>query len=285
MIATIQDRARVGVPYRTAKEETEGQHAKHDYYLRAVSDAGAEPVPISLRLVDAELAHLLGSLDAFVLPGSPADVAPSRYGASRHAKCGDADPARERVDWAVLVHAFSESKPLLAICYGIQSLNVFLGGTLVQDVPSEIPGALRHSKAGGNVLGEVASTPSEDPQHKILIEPSTRLAQLAALATPGICITLSPQATVNSSHHQAILTPGRGLKVSAKAPDGVIEAVEWIEESASGERNPSGIGARWITGVQWHPERLTHNPGADALSATLFRALALAASGVTPQAT
>jgi putative glutamine amidotransferase len=285
MITTIQDRARVGVPYRTAKEEAEGQHAKHDYYLRALSEAGVEPVPISLRLGDAELAHLLRSLDAFVLPGSPADVAPSRYGAPRDAKCGDADPARERVDWAVLEHVFSESKPLLAICYGIQSLNVFRGGTLVQDVSREVPGALRHSKAGENVPGEVPSVPSEDPQHEILIEPGTRLSQLAALATPGADGTRSPQAIVNSSHHQAILTPGRGLKVSAKAPDGVIEAVEWIEEPASGERHPAGIEARWITGVQWHPERPTHNPAADALSATLFRALALAASGVTPQAT
>lgn len=286
MIATIQDRVRVGVPYRTAKEEVAGEHAKHEYYLRAIREAGAEAAPISLKLGDAELARVVRSFDAFVLPGSPADVDPLRYGVTRQPKCGEADPARERVDWAVLEHVFAKRKPLLAICYGIQSLNVFLGGTLVQDVPSEITGALRHSKVG-KVAGEVAQRPREDPLHTIRIEPGTRLAQLAeSAAAPGAEKAL--EALVNSSHHQSILTPGRGLKVSAVAPDGVLEAVEWMEGPVQGLERGWGVsnaGGPWITGVQWHPERPTGDAAADAFSAALFRALALAASGVAPQAT
>ena len=280
MITTMQDRVRVGVPYRTAKEELAGEHAKHEYYLRAIRETGADAEPISLRLGDTELARVVRSFDAFVLPGSPADVDPSRYGATRHEKCGEADPARERVDWAVLEHVFAERKPLLAICYGIQSLNVFLGGTLVQDIPSEIAGALRHSKTG-KIAGELPRLPSEDPLHAIRIEPGTRLAQLAeSIAVPGAEKT--SKALVNSSHHQSILTPGRGLKMSAMAPDGVIEAVEWIEGPAHVQGNrPAG----WVTGVQWHPERPTGDAVADAFSAALFRALALAAAGVAPQAT
>ncbi len=280
MITTIQDRVRVGVPYRTAHEEIAGKHTKHEYYLRAIRKMGADAEPISLRLEDAELARVVRSFDAFVLPGSPADVDPSRYGAKRHEKCGEPDPARERVDWAVLEHVFAERKPLLAICYGIQSLNVFLGGTLVQDVPSEIAGALRHSKTG-KIAGEVPRLPSEDPLHPIRIEAGTRLAQLAdSIGVPGAEKTY--QALVNSSHHQSILTPGQGLKVSAMAPDGVIEAVEWTE----GPRQVQGDRpAAWVTGVQWHPERPTGDAVADAFSAALFRALALAAAGVAPQAT
>src|SRR5579862_3664042 len=99
MMGTTQDRAhvlrmempRVGVPYRTSAEEAAGEHTKHEHYCRAIREAGGEPVAISLRLSDADLAKLLGTLDAFVLPGSPADIDPAVYGEARHPKCGDAD--------------------------------------------------------------------------------------------------------------------------------------------------------------------------------------------------
>ncbi|HUK29931.1 MAG TPA: gamma-glutamyl-gamma-aminobutyrate hydrolase family protein [Candidatus Acidoferrum sp.] len=259
---------RVGIPYRTAREEASGENRKHDYYCQAVRDAGGEPVAISLNLDDARLTALLHSLDAFVTPGSPADVDPARYGAPRHPMCGDPDPARERTDWALYEHAFAEQKPVLAICYGVQSLNVFLGGTLVQDIPSEIPNALRHSK---NANGEVMPAPSQDPVHGLQIEAGTKLAEFSgALET-----------RVNTSHHQAIRTPGRGLQVTAKAPDGIIEAVEYV---AAGNTNPGGE-EHWILGVQWHPERLIHEAAGDAFSAALFHALVRAAVGVAPQAT
>jgi putative glutamine amidotransferase len=258
----------VGIPYRTAKEEATNENRKHDYYCQAVRDAGGEPVAISLNLDDASLFELLHSLDAFVTPGSPADVDPARYRAARHPNCGDSDPARERTDWAIYEHAFAEQKPVLAICYGAQSLNVFLGGTLVQDIPSEIPHALRHSK---NANGEVMPTPSQDPVHLLQIGAGTKLAEISgALET-----------RVNTSHHQAIRTPGRGLQVTAKASDGIIEAIEYV---GAGNTSADGV-ENWILGVQWHPERPIHEAAGDAFSAAIFRALVRAAVGFAPQAT
>jgi putative glutamine amidotransferase len=261
MMDTLQDRVRVGIPYRTSAEEASGENRKHEDYCRAVRNAGGEPVAISLRLSDADLKALVGSLDAFVLSGSPADVVPARYGAPRHTNCGDADAARERADRAAIEEAFTAGKPLLASCYGIQSLNVFLGGSLVQDIPSEVPGALRHSTEG-------LPKDSPAPVHSVRIEPGAILAELAG----------AQEVRVNSSHHQSILKPGRGLRVTAVAPDGVIEAVEWIGEGA-------GANGNWIVGVQWHPEHAIHEEQGDAFSESLFRAVVRAAAGVIPQAT
>ncbi len=263
---------RVGVPYRTAREEVAGENRKHDYYCQAVREAGGEPVAISLTLDDVRLSAMLHSLDAFVIPGSPADVDPARYGAARHANCGDADPARERTDWAIYEHAFAEQKPVLAICYGVQSLNVFLGGTLVQDIPSELPNALRHSK---NRNGEVMPAPSQDPVHAVHIEAGSKLAELSGAAGNR----------VNTSHHQAIRTLGRGLRVTANAPDGVIEAVEYTAPGRAIGQTTGGDAGHWVLGVQWHPERPIHEEAGDAFSAMLFRALVRAAVEVAPQAT
>jgi len=263
---------RVGIPYRTAREEAAGENRKHEYYCQAVREAGGEAVPISLNLDDANLTHLLNSLDAFVTTGSPADVAPARYGAARHANCGDADPARERTDWAIYEHAFAEQKPVLAICYGAQTLNVFFGGTLVQDIPSELPQALRHSK---NPNGEVMPAPSQDPVHALHIGAGSMLAEISGTF----------ENRVNSSHHQAIRTPGRGLRVTAKAPDGVIEAVEYTGVGLAPAQATGSEAGHWMVGVQWHPERPVHEEAADAFSAAIFRALVRAALGVAPQAT
>jgi putative glutamine amidotransferase len=259
---------RVGIPYRTAREEAANENRKYEFYCQAVREAGGEPVAISLSLDDARLSALLHSLDAFVTPGSPADIDSTHYGAVRHPKCGDPDPARERTDWAIYEHALAEQKPVLAICYGVQSLNVFLGGTLVQDIPSELPNALRHSK---NANGEVMPAPAQDPVHAVHIEAGSKLAELSG----------GPENRVNTSHHQAIRIPGRGLQVTAKAPDGIIEGVEYL---GSGSLF-AGDAERWILGVQWHPERPIHEEAGDAFSAALFRALVRAAVGVAPQAT
>ncbi len=275
MMAITQDRARVlprdvprvGVPYRTSAEEAAGAHTKHEHYCRAIREAGGDPVAVSLRLSDADLAALLGALDAFVLPGSPADIDPVVYGATRHPKCADADPARERADRAVFVHAIAEQKPVLAICYGVQSLNVFLGGTLVQDIPSKIPNALIHSRAG-------VDRSAPDPSHEVKIAEGSRLAELAVAARGQHDSSITAQ--VNSRHHQSVDKPGRGVRVTATAPDGVIEAVEWTGGDASAER-----GKNWIVGVQWHPETML----GDALAAALFKALVRASKGVVPQAT
>ena len=107
-------------------------------YLEAVRQAGGEPIPVSLGLSSEELKQLAGTLDAVVLSGSPADVDPTRFGAARHPECAVADPDRERTDFALLEHCFAEGKPVLGICFGAQTLNVFLGGTLIQDIPTEV---------------------------------------------------------------------------------------------------------------------------------------------------
>lgn len=241
---------RVGVPWRTAKEEKAGQMAKMENYLRAVSAAGGEPILISLAASQRELERLMGTLDAVVLPGSSADVDPARYGARRRARCADPDSQRERADYALLDHAFAAKKPVLAICYGVQLLNVYLGGTLVQDISSELRTQIRHDKRG-------LPAGAEDPRHAARIEPGCRLAEFAGAV----------EVEVNSSHHQAILVPGKHLRITAHAPDGVIEAVEW-----------TGTG-NWVMGVQWHPERMRNGRLAEAL----FRDLIAAARGTPVQ--
>jgi putative glutamine amidotransferase len=243
MSPALAPKIRVGIPYRTKKEELSHKRDSYEKYLTAVKCAGAEPVEISLGLTPDELLDLARTLDAVVLPGSPSDVEPSLFHAARHPKTAEPDAARERTDFALLDHAIAEQKPVLAICYGVQSLNVFLGGPLVQDIPSEIHTKIQHAWTGHE---------GPEPHHEVTLEASSRLAQIAG----------ANQARVNSSHHQSVLRPGRDLRVVAHAPDGVIEAVEW-----TGDTN-------WIVGVQWHPERMV---AADELSQSLFRELAAAA--------
>jgi putative glutamine amidotransferase len=249
MTTLRNDRIRIGVPFRTREEEQAGEEKskKIEYYYRAVHDAGAEPVPISLGVDLPALLHLADSLDAFVLPGSPADVDPARYGQPRHPKTADRDAAREQTDWALLDHALAAVKPVLAICYGNQLLNVYRGGSLIQDIPSE-------PAAAGTFLAHTAER-GDYPEHSVHLTAGSRLAALAN----------GTEATVNSSHHQSIRAPGRGLRIIARAPDGVIEAVEWDTDS------------NWIIGVQWHPERME----GDAFAAALFRQLAVAAGQAT----
>jgi len=245
----MQSKPRVGVPYRTKKEELNGERRKYEYYLESVRRAGGEPVEVSLVLPDAELDRLTRTLDAVLLTGSPADVNPSRYGAAKHAKTAEADSDRERTDFAMLEHALADHKPVLAICYGNQSLNVFLGGSLVQHISAQDP-----STEVKTVIPHPTSEQKEPSEtkfrHPILIELGTRLAQLAG----------GTRAQVNSSHHQAIRQPGRNLRVVAHAPDGVIEAVEWTGDS------------NWVTGVQWHPERMDGDALAEALFGELLAA-------------
>ncbi|MGH9772378.1 MAG: gamma-glutamyl-gamma-aminobutyrate hydrolase family protein [Candidatus Acidiferrales bacterium] len=241
---------RIGVPYRTRKEELSGDHDKVEKYLHAVLSAGGEPVEVSLGLSSDELKAIARTLDAVVLPGSPADVQSTIFRATRHPNSADPDLDRERTDFALLEQAFAENKPVLAICYGTQSLNVFLGGTLVQDIPSELHTTLEHQWRHN--LG------APEPFHPVIIEPGSRLAELAR----------SREARVNSSHHQSILDLGRDLRVAARAPDKVIEAVEWTGD------------ANWVMGVQWHPERMVET---DPLARALFNGLVAAVRKVPAQ--
>jgi len=239
-------RPRIGIPYRTHKEELSGERAKYEFYVRSVEKAGGSPVEVSLGLASPELGRLARSLDAIVLPGSPADVNPERYGAKRHAKTADADAAREKTDCELLEHCLAEGKPVLAICYGVQILNVYLGGSLVQDIGSEWLQSLPHSWERGE-------QGAPEPFHSIEIAAGSKAAEASGAGG----------ATVNSSHHQAVRKPGKNLRITARAADGIVEAVEW-----SGDAN-------WIVGVQWHPERMTE----DTFSENLFRGLMNAVLG------
>jgi gamma-glutamyl-gamma-aminobutyrate hydrolase PuuD len=138
---------RVGVPWRNASEEAKNQRPKIDPYLDAVRAAGGEPVLLSLDQSPEQLKGLAQTLDAFVLPGSPSDVDPARYGAPKHPETNDPDAARERMDSTLLDEALATHKPVLAICYGTQFLNVYMGGSLFQDLPDEKPSPIRARRA------------------------------------------------------------------------------------------------------------------------------------------
>jgi putative glutamine amidotransferase len=237
-------RPRVGVPYRTRNEELADDSAELTKYLEAVDTAGGDPVEVSLALTPEKIKALARTLDAVVLTGSPADVEASLFCAIRHPKSAEPDRDRERIDFALLEHCLAERKPVLAICYGIQSLNVFLGGTLIQDIPSELHTEVRHDREDDPGAPETF--------HAACCEPGSRLEQMAGAV----------RVQVNSSHHQSILEPGRDLRIVSRAPDGVIEAVEW-----TGDRN-------WVLGVQWHPERMVET---ESLAQALFRNLVAAA--------
>jgi putative glutamine amidotransferase len=247
MAQQVLSRPRIGVPWRTAAEEAANRRTKIDNYLNAVERAGAEGVLLSLTSGKDALKRQAAELDGFLLTGSPADVDPAHFGAKRHPAAEYPDAARERTDFTLLEHALITGKPVLAVCYGIQSLNVFLGGTLIQDIPTELGTKICHSPEEDELPD---GTEAPDAMHGATID-------------PGHVLTLSGagQAEVNSWHHQSVLEPGLGLRITAHAPDGVVEAVEWTDNS------------NWVVGVQWHPERM---PG-DALAEALFQDLVTAA--------
>jgi putative glutamine amidotransferase len=169
-------------------------------------------------------------------------VDPARYGQAPHAKVKTIQRERDETDWRVLDHAYRTRKPVLGICYGMQSLNVYRGGTLLQHIPEQVPGALDHE--------------NREIEHGITLEAGSRLAAW----TDGV-----RELRVNSTHHQAPDRVGAGLRVAARAPDGVIEAIEG--ESAD----------HFVVGVEWHPERLWET---EPFAARIFRELVLAATGL-----
>lgn len=190
-------------------------------YVRALEDAGLIPLAVPTMLAPRLAAAALEAVRGLVLTGGE-DVAPDRYGARPHPSLGDVDAIRDAAEIALIETARVRRLPILAICRGIQILNVALGGTLYQDLDSERPGPVPHSGARS--------------VHPVRVERGSLLAR--ALGTE--------RATVNSRHHQAIRDLAPGLKAVAWADDGVIEGAESSE-----------TGGPWTVGVQWHPEDLT----------------------------
>lgn len=226
---------RIGIPVPTSgNAEYSGRSWPN--YATAVEQAGGTPVKLDLTLSPKELARIASECSGFVLPGSPADVDPLRYGQEADPATAAADPAREECDRILLEHAEGSGKPVLAICYGVQSLNVWRGGTLVQDIH---PLPVNH-RAGKSVA--VA--------HSVLISSASLLGSLLP-ASEAPAEGAFRRLPVNSSHHQAVAVPGEDLSIVARSTeDGVIEGVE------------GRIGLSAMVGVQWHPERGTDASGA-----------------------
>jgi putative glutamine amidotransferase len=214
---------------------TDSQYLSRQY-ADAVCAAGGTPVILPLLDDPRAIRHLVENLDGILLTGSSSDVDPQRYGELRQPGCGPVQPLRDETDFMLLEVALERKKPILAICFGMQSLNVFMGGTLIQDIPSAKPEtAIRHMDPESEGR----------PSHDVVILPGSILATLAPEEQPR----------VNSTHHQALDRLGSGLEVIARAPDGIVESV----------RGTAGDG--FILGVQWHPEK---SFGYDALSKNIF---------------
>jgi putative glutamine amidotransferase len=212
-------------------------------YEEAVRGAGGEPVRIELDQTPAQVMKQAEGCDAVLLPGSRADVDPQKYRTERHEKTAAADSRREIVDDLLLRYAYRMRKPVLGICYGLQSLNVYRAGTLMQHIES----AINHSP------GRTVTT-----AHTVEIEPESKLAEIVG-ATDAVA--------VNSSHHQSADAVGDGLRVVARsAQDGIIEALEGTSPE------------HFVLAVQWHPERsVNEGPEVAESARAIFRAFIEAA--------
>ena len=206
------------------------------HYSEAVEAAGGAPVHISLIPNSEYIDSVVEGLDGILLPGSDSDVDPLRYGQDPHPELGSVHDIKDQTDLLVIEAAERKRIPLFAICFGMQILNVSRGGTLIQDIRSQVPGAIQHEQGA----------PRERPSHRVRMLEKTKLADIAATV----------DALVNSHHHQAIESVGADLVATAWTTDGVIEAIE--------DPRPD----RFVLAVQWHPELGWEN---DGLSQRLFR--------------
>jgi putative glutamine amidotransferase len=204
-------------------------------YVEAVRTAGAIPLLIPPQPENA--AELMRELDGFLLAGG-FDCDPSAYGELPHSTLEPMDPRRQANDLALAQAARDANVPMLGICLGLQVMNVAAGGTLIQDIDSEHETEIRH-----------ASEPENRGRHDVIVEKGTRLASVLP----------SLELNVNSSHHQAVRKVGEGLRVTALAPDGVVEGVE-------DPRHP------FYLGVQWHPEDMTGEGSGAAIFAAFIEA-------------
>ncbi len=194
----------------------------------------------------AVLRRLCGTLAGLLLPGG-GDVAPARYGQTAGPTLRAVDEERDEAELCLVGYAMEDDLPLLAICRGLQVLNVALGGTLLQDIPSQMVGALVHSYG--------TTVPRDAPQHTVSLESGSCLAAALGRGRP------LAQVAVNSFHHQAVCELAPSLRVVARAPDGVVEALERPDRS-------------FVIGVQWHPEEMA--AGDPATKAALLAAFVAA---------
>jgi len=200
-----------------------GQNRKMEDYLESVRRAGGEPVEVVVGSEAPE--QVLARVDALVLTGG-GDVDPKLYGEARHDTFEAAETGRDDFEIALARAAVAKGLPLLAICRGMQVLNVAMGGTLVQDIPTQVPGAVEHS----------VPQPRHHIAHEVWVAKGSQLATLLAdhMEDGETC-------HVNSRHHQSVKQAAKGFEITATSPDGVVEAMEKPD-------------ARFCVAVQWHPE-------------------------------
>jgi putative glutamine amidotransferase len=218
----------IGVPtvYDTSAPETmPSRFAMNRVYIDALKEVGAAPVLIPLDLGTETLRAVYERLDGLFMAGG-GDIDPLCYRQSAHPATGGIDSLRDETELTLIRWALEDGLPLLGVCRGVQTLNVAAGGTLIQDVPVQVPNAMRHQW--------FPEKPRDWVAHDIATTRGTRLADI-----------LGAESRVNSFHHQAVEQIAPGFKVAAVAPDGVIEAIEWDKSFA--------------IGVQWHPESLIHS--------------------------
>ncbi|MFQ5693926.1 MAG: gamma-glutamyl-gamma-aminobutyrate hydrolase family protein, partial [Nitrospinota bacterium] len=231
----MSPRPRIGVTCeREVRGARRGFATLREEYVRAVADAGGVPVLLAALPSGLPARASLAVLDGLLITGSGFDVDPRFFGERPHPKLGPLNNVRTRFELDLLRGALRAGMPVLGICGGCQALNVAAGGTLYQDLASQFPGALRHKSP-------------RSVRHEVSILRGSRLARIFR-ALSG---------RVNTSHHQAVRDPAPSFRVTARARDGVIEAIE-------GEGHPFAVG------VQWHPELLYSR---DRAAASLFRAL------------
>jgi putative glutamine amidotransferase len=234
----------VGIPTQTLQSlggvssEIPPSWVMSQRYILTLTATGA--IPWMIPLVDDDtLRGIYEELDAVFLPGG-ADIDARTYGETPHHKSDTTDRERDRVEVALAKWAVVDGKPVLGVCRGLQLINVAAGGTLYQDLADEMPGSIKHDYfpfAGAHHTRDFLA-------HEVCVAEGTRLAKFVG----------SGPVRVNSMHHQGVKELGRGLVVTAEAPDGLIEALEGEDDS-------------YLVAVQWHPEALTDN---DARTRHLF---------------
>jgi putative glutamine amidotransferase len=211
---------RIGITMRL-ESETNRFYLGRDY-SEAIEGLGAIPIHISLIPNKDYIADIVSDLDGILLPGSNTDVDPLRFGEEPHPKLGRVIFEKEETDLLVIKEAEKRNLPILGICFGMQILNVYRGGTLIQDIESQVENCIKHQQG----------KPFERNSHSIKVADNSRLSRLITTKVMQ----------VNSHHHQAVREVGENLTATSHANDGIIESIEDIRHD------------KFIVGVQWHPE-------------------------------
>jgi len=249
----------VGIPTQTLQSlggvsaEIPPSWVMSQRYIQTLVQAGAIPWMIPL-VNESTLRGIYDGLDGVFLPGG-ADIDPKTYGHGPHQACDKTDPERDRVELSLAKWAMADGKPVLGVCRGMQLINVAAGGSLFQDLATQRPDSIKHDyfPFSGQAFAR------DYLAHTVDVAPDSRLSKLYGAG----------ELRVNSMHHQGIRELGAGLRVTAVAPDGLIEAIETT-------------GDAYVFAVQWHPEALTDG---DERAAEMFREFVGAAGRFATSAT